>query len=105
MFRATLLLAEARRTCLPGSYTVVQHLQTPGLPEQVGAQRLSSRSLIHATNPSLTNSERLFHNERRQVINRSARAVRSFTANPLASKSHTGHGTTLDCRRPSISGA
>ena len=65
MFRATLLLAEARRTCLPGSYTVVQHLQTPGLPVQVGDQRLSTRSLIHATNPSLTNSERLFHNERR----------------------------------------
>ena len=58
-----------------------------------------------ANNRSLTNTELLFQHKPRQVINRSARAFRSFTANPLASKSHTGHGTTLDFRRPNNSDA
>ena len=58
-----------------------------------------------ANNRSLTNTELLFQHKPRQVINRSSRAFRSFTASPLAPKSHTGRGSTLDCRRPSNSGA
>ena len=48
-----------------------------------------TRALFGAIIPPLTSTERLFHNEPRQVKFALARAIRSFTANWLASKSQT----------------